>query len=80
MNILIVEDNQSKLTAITSVILEVSGASEIQISKATCIVDAKRLLQSTVFDLLLLDIRLPMRSGERPKPNGWLRGSTGQFG
>lgn len=68
MNILIVDDNNDKIAKIVSVI---KGASDrIDVDTASDSISAQVKLQRKKYDLLLLDLLLPLRIGQEPLPNG----------
>ncbi|MGT2502568.1 phosphorylase family protein [Bradyrhizobium guangxiense] len=70
ISILLVEDNQAKITAVASTIegCEVEHSLTVEMN----VVDAKRELQSRHYDLLLLDINLPVRASLPPAIDGGL--------
>ena len=72
MRIMVVEDDASKLSRIRDVLLE-AGASEREIDFAGTGVDARKLLAEVQFDLLILDIALPMRADDKPDRRGGIR-------
>lgn len=65
MKILITDDNESKIKSIKSE-LKSFGIHELDISSALNAAEARHLLSSKTFDLLLLDLILPTRSGSQP--------------
>ena len=66
INILVIDDNQQKLKNIRKVI---EGLPEkLEFDTATNINSAKRLLSSNYYDLLILDLSLPVRDGDDPMP------------
>lgn len=68
MNILIVDDSNDKIARIVSVIEEVS--SKFNIETVIDCITAQMKLRSTKYDLLILDLLLPIRMGEPPTPDG----------
>lgn len=72
MRIMVVEDDPKKLSRIRDVLLE-AGASEHDIDFARTGVDARKLLARVQFDLLILDIALPMRADDQPDRQGGIR-------
>jgi nucleoside phosphorylase/CheY-like chemotaxis protein len=66
MKILIVDDNNAKVEKILAAVVELSGLSREDFDVAFTVLDAKRLLQSTVYDLMILDFVVPFRAGDRP--------------
>jgi CheY-like chemotaxis protein len=71
MNILIVEDDESKLARIVAVLHNLTGAEmpELKLTCSDCLVDARQQLADHEFDLMILDIRLPVRKNENPDDN-----------
>lgn len=70
IKVLIIDDSQEKRARIGEVIRAVPGASSISIVEAGCIVDGKRQMLSTCFDLAVVDVRLPNRDTDVPKHQG----------
>lgn len=68
MNILIVDDNIDKIAKIVSVIEQVS--SDFFIDSVNDSHRAQLKLRSKKYDLLIVDLLLPIRVGEAPIPNG----------
>jgi CheY-like chemotaxis protein len=68
MNILIVDDSNDKIAKIVSVIKDVSE--NFNIDTVIDSVSAQRKLQQVKYDLLLLDLLLPLRRGYEPVPDG----------
>ncbi len=68
MNILIVDDSIDKIAKIVSVIEQVS--SDFFIDSVNDSHRAQLKLRSTKYDLLIVDLLLPIRVGEEPLPNG----------
>jgi nucleoside phosphorylase len=68
--VLIVEDTPAKLARVSKAILDVEGATGgmIRLEHASDIRAAKLLLKDNYFELLVLDIVLPMRKDEEPNP------------
>ena len=62
MNILIVDDNNDKIARIVTTIRPLFDS--FQIDSATDIVSAKQKLSLTHYDLMLLDLCLPLRQGD----------------
>jgi nucleoside phosphorylase/CheY-like chemotaxis protein len=65
LSILIVDDNPEKIKLIREIIVSLS-ISEDFIDYASCIIEAKRKLLTKKFDIMLLDIMLPLRIGDDP--------------
>jgi nucleoside phosphorylase len=70
VRLLLVEDNKEKAAAIQEAILEVPGVSAGDIVVVDSIVDAKRAMLEVSFDVMVVDIHLPMRGGETPRIDG----------
>lgn len=68
MNILIVDDSIDKIVKIVSVIKEVS--SDINIDTVTDSYRAQLKLKTIKYDLLVVDLFLPIRMGEPPRQDG----------
>lgn len=68
INILIVEDNTTKLGKILSVIKEEIDVPLDNIDKAKTIKEAKYKIKSKQFDLMILDLVLPVDEGDEEKP------------
>jgi nucleoside phosphorylase/CheY-like chemotaxis protein len=66
IKILVVDDNQKKLSNIRNLIESIPELDEID--TATNVVNAKRLMSFISYDLLILDLCLPMRDGEDALP------------
>lgn len=68
MNILIVDDNNDKIAKIVSVIESVSE--KFNIDTVIDSISAQVELKKTKYDLLILDLLLPLRPNQEPVPNG----------
>lgn len=73
IRILVVEDNQEKLRRVILALTSVAGCSIDQIKDARDASAAKRVLRDEQFDLLVLDISLPLRSDQEPDRQGGLQ-------
>lgn len=62
MKILFIEDNELKKEKIITVLINANVAVRSDFTVCTNIIDAKKILRSTMFDVLLLDMRLPNRA------------------
>ena len=62
MKILFIEDNELKKEKIITVLIDANVAVRSDFTVCTNIIDAKKILRSTMFDVLLLDMRLPNRA------------------
>lgn len=65
MKILFIEDNELKKEKIITVLIEANVAVRSDFTVCTNIIDAKKILRSTIFDVLLLDMRLPNRANSQ---------------
>jgi nucleoside phosphorylase len=70
LTVLIVDDDQSKRDAVREALHAVVAAQEISICEAVDAISAKRLMMDNVFDLLVLDLALPLREPADPQPLG----------
>ncbi|MBB5034485.1 phosphorylase family protein [Prosthecobacter vanneervenii] len=70
IKILIVDDSPEKRASILDAIRSVPKAHELDIKEATCIISAKEKMLSETFDLCILDIHLPQRNDDTPRPRG----------
>jgi nucleoside phosphorylase/CheY-like chemotaxis protein len=68
INILIVEDDPIKLDLIKLTINEINNTLGSNIKEATSINEAKKLLEQDYFDILIIDLVIPLRNGEEPNP------------
>lgn len=68
INIMIVEDSEYKLTTIQKLLVEDLMIDAEYISVAKDIKSAKMLLTKRVYDLLILDLVLPLEYGDEPSP------------
>ena len=68
--ILIIEDNAEKLKNITKIIEEQCSISSDSIDNRIDAMSAKRLLRSTFYDLIIVDIAIPNRISENVNPEG----------
>jgi CheY-like chemotaxis protein len=69
MNILIVDDDVARSSSLISYLTSYGRIHTSEITTATNINDAKRLLAACYFDVLILDVMLPKRDGETANPN-----------
>jgi nucleoside phosphorylase/CheY-like chemotaxis protein len=66
MKILIADDNNDKIARVLELLIE-CGISRDDVQVAYTVLDAKRVLRDTAFDLLILDVMLPVRAGDTPR-------------
>ena len=66
LNVLVVDDNQNKIKAIRTLIDKIPEISNLE--TATNIISAKKILVENHFDLLILDLGLPIRDGDDANP------------
>ncbi|ATG36760.1 5'-methylthioadenosine/S-adenosylhomocysteine nucleosidase [Phaeobacter piscinae] len=69
MKILVVDDNNEKVIDVVNVAKE-AGVEEAAIEVATTAATAMKALKSSYFDLLIVDLVLPLRLGEGPDSGG----------
>ena len=72
MKIIVVDDDIRKLDRVCKLLVE-AGVAVDEIDVAKTGVDARKRLSKTQYDLLILDIALPMRSGDEPDRRGGIR-------
>lgn len=70
-SILVVDDNTAKTNAYKAVFSQLDISDE-QVTYAKSVIAAKRALSGTQFDILLLDLALPLRDDTAPIQNGGL--------
>lgn len=63
IQVLLLDDSQSKREALKSVIMPLFPKSEMIIEEAECLVDGREMLQSKTYDMLILDMVLPEHRG-----------------
>lgn len=73
LKILVAEDSERKASKILRLLQECPGISSDYITIVDCIIEAKKLISTTIFDLLLLDIQLPNRREESPLQDGGIK-------
>lgn len=69
IKVLAVDDNSTKQEAYKKICSEI-GITESSITSALSAIDARRCLSTTQYDVLLLDLALPNRTGAAPTKNG----------
>ena len=70
MNILLVEDSDPKFSEVETTLRSARSANGVQIDRAKSFVSAVRKLEFCAYDLLILDLMLPIRDGEPPSDTG----------
>lgn len=70
LKILIADDDPTKTNKIENIIKEFAEITNADIETASDLHTARRLISSQVFDLLILDLIIPSRHGETPRPDG----------
>ncbi|MES2658027.1 MAG: patatin-like phospholipase family protein [Verrucomicrobiota bacterium] len=70
MRVLIVDDSDTKIAAVTAVFEGIAGFDIASVAIAKSAIAAKRLMRSEQFELMILDVRLPKRDGDVPTSNG----------
>ena len=73
VKVLIVEDSPEKASKLKQVIVEVPSISESDIFIVSSALEAKKILTEHSFDLLLLDIQIPNRKGQKIEKNGGVK-------
>jgi len=66
LTILIVDDNQNKIKDVRKIVEKLAGIDLLE--TATNIISAKKILRDHYFDLLILDLGLPLRDGDDALP------------
>lgn len=69
LSVLVVEDDNIKLQALLAALGEL-GIDAAKVERCADIVSAKRRLAETQYDILILDVMLPQRHGDRPMRDG----------
>lgn len=64
MKILIVDDSNEKTSKVVGCILNGTGVLRGDIDVAFTVIDAKHKLRDTVYDLMILDVVVPLRAGD----------------
>jgi nucleoside phosphorylase/CheY-like chemotaxis protein len=72
-SLLIIEDDESRVAALLEAATTVPGFERDSSFVAGDVVEARRQLRSQRFDLVVLDMMLPTRSGQEPKPDAGTR-------
>jgi nucleoside phosphorylase/CheY-like chemotaxis protein len=67
IRVLVVEDDPKKLQRIMSALSSVEDFNMAAVTHVIDVISAKKLIQETAYDLLILDITLPYRIDEEPK-------------
>ena len=76
MNILIVEDDDSKYVRVCDAIKSSraeKGTDPVDLVRATTIADSRQYLSARQFDLMILDVRVPIRNHEDPDDNAGIQ-------
>jgi len=66
INILIVDDSQNKIKALRTIIENYTD--KIDVETSTNVISAKKMMVLNHYDLLILDLGLPLRDGDDPFP------------
>jgi nucleoside phosphorylase len=72
LKVLIVDDNSQKAREVAKGLADLDGYDASRIEVVTTANDAKRVLRTTRYDLVVLDIALPLRADQDPDPQGGL--------
>ena len=73
INILLVDDDQIKIQKIIEVLTRIPGISENSIEVVRSIISAKKALIDISYDLVLLDVQIPLRDKEEPIVDGGIK-------
>lgn len=73
MEILIVDDDESKTARITDVFRSNLSEYDLDIEYARTVAEAVNKLEGKNYSLLVLDINLPIRAGEQPRRDGGIK-------
>ncbi len=68
--VLVVEDQPSKIAQVIALLVEQCSCNRSHIETAQSVVDAKRLLKTQFFDVMILDVVLPNRPENTPNAQG----------
>jgi nucleoside phosphorylase len=66
LKVLIVDDNPTKASRIRAVIAAIPEIAADDVDSCSDLVSARKFLAATLYDLLILDVRIPDRHGEDP--------------
>lgn len=72
MKILLIDDDYAKVEALSAVIVE-TGIGNVEITHESTAHAGRVKIQSTQFDLLIVDVNLPPVAGSAPEPDGGIR-------
>ena len=70
MKVLIVDDILQKVIEVKELLQSALGKTDVQIVVAGSGLEARERLSETKYDLLVLDIKLPLRMGDEPDRRG----------
>jgi|GEM_PF-155693 len=73
LRVLVVEDDAQKAEHVVAAIRDSLDTELVEVNVSTTAVDAARRLGDTEYDLLVLDLMLPMRDGEPPREDAGLK-------
>lgn len=73
MKILIIDDSDSKYSAISNAIKSMTGRKNLKIQHSKDVADASRKCKLTRFDLIILDVCLPISSDKEAVPAGGIQ-------
>jgi nucleoside phosphorylase len=71
--ILIVEDDSDKLREVTSILESIDGVEDHNIDHVIDSISAKNKLRDNFYDLVILDIAIPLRRSEQIDPEGGIK-------
>ncbi|MDP2274171.1 MAG: hypothetical protein Q8K32_25735 [Archangium sp.] len=70
ITVLVADDNAAKRSNIVRVIEEVAEGVSLTIDTASTVVEAATRMRDRTYDLLVLDLNIPMRAKDSPRPDG----------
>lgn len=73
VRVLIVDDDEAKQSRVSRVLCDAIGQDNIALCSASTTADAATELEQNDFDLLVLDMNLPLRTGDPPRKDGGIR-------
>jgi nucleoside phosphorylase/CheY-like chemotaxis protein len=71
--VLLVDDDEKKAQQVVSTIETIGLDLDIQVARARSVTEATTKLREHPFDLMIVDLQLPMRPGQDPVPEGGVR-------
>lgn len=71
--ILVVDDDAAKMSRVTELCSTVLDGYDVQMASAATVSAALRKMRNIQYDLMILDLNLPMREGDTPRNDGGVR-------